>query len=72
MAVPGLDWLRDRLDTTDAISGGYQAEMGHPVMGAAAFAMRAVFILAWLLALIPLCLWSAARWAFRNRKSGAS
>ncbi len=35
MAVPGLDWLRARLDTADAVSGGYQADMGHPVMGAA-------------------------------------
>ena len=31
MAVPGLDWLRARLDTADAVSGGYQADMGHPV-----------------------------------------
>lgn len=64
MAVPGLDWLRARLDATDAVSGGYQAEMGHPVMGAAGFAMRAVFVVAWVLALGPLCMWSAGRWAW--------
>ena len=67
MALPGLDWLRARLDTTDAVSGGYQADMGHPVMGAAGFAMRALLILAWLLALIPLCLWSVGRSAWRKR-----
>lgn len=67
MAVPGLDWLRARLDTADAVSGGYQAEMGHPVMGAAGFAMRAVFVLAWLLAMVPLLAWAGLRWAWQRR-----
>jgi len=64
--------MRERLDTTDAVAGGYQASMGHPGMGAAGFARRAIYVVAWLLALLPLCLWSAGRWAFRDRKPGSS
>lgn len=66
MDVPGLDWLKDKLSRTDEISGGYQAKMGHPVARGAGFAMSAVYVLAWLVALIPLCLWRLGRWAFRR------
>lgn len=69
MSVPGLAWLNDRLNTTDQVSGGYRSEMANPVIAGAAFGMRLVFILAWLLALIPLCLWSAGRRVWGKRTS---
>ena len=69
MSVPGLDWLNGRFNTTDQVSGGYRSEMANPVTAGAAFGMRLVFILAWLLALLPLCLWSTGRWAWHVRRN---
>lgn len=54
MAVPGRAWLNDQLNRTDSASGGYQAEMGHPVMGAPGVGDAGCFVVAWLLALVPL------------------
>jgi hypothetical protein len=61
VALPGFEWLRRQLAGTDAVSGGWQAKMKHPLIGGAAFAMAVVWVLMWLLALAPLCLCS---WAF--------
>ncbi|MGE3075257.1 MAG: hypothetical protein AB7N24_15990 [Dehalococcoidia bacterium] len=62
MALPGLVWLRDRLNTGDAVSGGYQARVGHPMTAGPGCFMSLVFVLAWLIALIPLTLWSIPGW----------
>jgi hypothetical protein len=70
MSIPGLAWLTDRLNTTDQVSGGYRSEIGNPVAAGAGFGVRAVFILALLLALLPLCLWSLGRWAWNRRRDG--
>jgi hypothetical protein len=58
------------LATTEEVSGGYRSEMANPVTAGAAFGMRLVFILGWLLALLPLCLWSLGRWAWNRRRDG--
>ena len=70
MGAPGFAWLKEKLRQTDEISGGYPGHMGHPVAGGAGFAMSAVYVLAWLLALIPLCLWRLGRWASRRTSRG--
>ena len=69
MALPGFQWLKRNLRSTDEVSGGYQAKMGHPVMGGAGFAMSVVYVGAWLLAIIPLCIWQAGRALVRSARS---
>lgn len=68
MNLPGLPWLRQRLNTTDAVSGGYEAKIGHPMTGGPGFFMSLVFIGAWLVALIPLTCW-AILGRIRTRRS---
>lgn len=71
MTLPGLPWLRDRLNTTDNVSGGYQAKIGHPMTAGPGLFMSAVFIAGWLVALVPLTLWSIPRW-IRSRRGSRS
>lgn len=61
MALPGYGWLRGRLAGTETVSGGWEAKMHHPVMGGAGFAMSVMWVLIWLVTLIPLCLWAGVR-----------
>jgi hypothetical protein len=61
MSLPGGAWLRDRLDTAQAIGGGYERNMGSPMQAGAAFAMSLVFMAAWLIALGPMLVWRAVR-----------
>ena len=57
MNLPGTAWLQDRLDTAQAVGGGYERNMGSPVLAGAAFAMSALFVAVWLLALAPMLVW---------------
>ena len=75
MSLPGYAWLRSKLAAMETISGGWEAKMHHPVVAGAGFAMSATLVLAWLLALVPLCLWAggraaAAEMAYRGHGEG--
>ena len=68
MSLPGLPWLREKLAATDAVGGGYQAKMGQPVQGGAAFQMTVIFVFAWLLALPVMLAWNGLH---RSRRPAA-
>lgn len=57
----GTVWLRNRLDTAQAVGGGYERNMGSPMLAGAAFAMSAVFVAAWFLALGPMLIWDGVQ-----------
>jgi hypothetical protein len=58
--MPGTAWLQDRLDTAQAV-GGYERNMGSPMLSGAAFAMSAVFVAAWVVALAPMLVCAGVR-----------
>ena len=61
MALPGYDWLSEHLAGLREHSGDFEAGMRHPVQAGAAWAVGALFIIVWLLALGPMLLWTAGR-----------
>ncbi len=61
--VPGYTWLSRQLDGVETETGGYERKMTSSVIPGAGLAMKAVLILAWLVAL-PVLL---VIWLFRRR-----
>jgi hypothetical protein len=59
--MPGTAWLQDRLVTAQAVGGGYERNMGSPMLSGAAFAISAVFVVAWVVALAPMLVWAGVR-----------
>ena len=57
MKLPGTAWLQERLDTAQAVGGGYERNMGSPILAGAAFAMSVLFVVVWMVALAPMLLW---------------
>jgi hypothetical protein len=60
--LPGYRWLRRQLSGVDEVAGGYQNKMGNPMTGGAGFQMSAIFVLLWLLMLLPLSAWAMGRY----------
>jgi hypothetical protein len=68
MALPGWDWLTDHLSSLNATSGGYETMTRHTMNAGAVFAGEVILVVAWLIALPFLLIYSALR-AARRRKS---
>ena len=58
---PAWDWLKDNLGRIRDLAGGQDSPIAQPVVGGAAFAMMAVLVLVWLIALLPLTVWQLCR-----------
>ena len=71
MTLPGFNWLKRQLSGVDEVAGGYQTKMGDPMTSGAGCAMSLIFIIVWLVALVPLSLWALGRFLFRKARSRA-
>ncbi len=67
MTLPGFDWLQRQLAGVDEVAGGYQNKMGNPMVGGAGSSMSCLYVIMWLLALVPMLLWVGARAVLRRR-----